>query len=408
MRNRETWNCNRLLTIHAIPEMLNPRVLFFLLAQTDSKEVAEKVEAELMAVFDYAWNQREDFYGRSRDILAKIVMGPPRAHGLMHYLGYGSRWNRLLYRKKGVDISIAVTKPAETWWEQFHNSSKMQSKVGDFLVTLKKLSYLMPYLLVQKSAKKSQFTNLDIPVERCGAALETGQQCSAFPVRGQKHCLMHKDVKKASKKASEKQPTSQANRIMQNLRPSQKDSRQPHRAGSTHLSLRMLVSCFPFLAAANMQPPKDQQETPKRRGSLSFNTWLQTSQTQRPKSKEWMAAMEEMHSGVAAIEGRPPASLIGGQLPDQLSGGKKSMSHNRALSACIESQNESCKSSGRQGICGLKLDDNTVCTATSQPNRRRCFTHQGLRSPKTALWSPEAEIWSPGNQSFSLQFSLQT
>lgn len=360
-----------------------------------------------MAVFDYAWNQREDFYGRSRDILAKIVMGPPRAHGLMHCLGYGSRWSRLLYTKKGVDISIAVTKPTETWWEQFHNSSKMQSKVSDLLVTLKEFPHLLQHRLARKSAKNSQFTNLDIPVERCGVPLETGQRCSAFPIRGQKHCLMHKDVKKTSKKAAKKHPTSQEDHVVQNLRTSQKESCPQHRAASAHLTL-MLVSCFPYLAAANMQQPQDQQETRKRRGSLSFNTWLQTSQMQRPASKEWMAATEEMHGGVAGTEGWPPASLIGGQLPDQLLGGKKSIGHNRVLSTCIESQNESCKSSGRQGICGLKLDDNTVCTATSQPNRRRCFTHQGLRSPKTAPWSPEAEIWSPGKQSFSLQFSLQT
>lgn len=84
-----------------------------LLLQTDSKVVAERVEAELLSVFDYAWNKGSNGCRRSRDILAKLFMGwpYPNKSRLCRNISSGRRW--LCFGTKRVGISIAVQKPRD-------------------------------------------------------------------------------------------------------------------------------------------------------------------------------------------------------------------------------------------------------------------------------------------------------
>ena len=90
-------------------------VYAFVVAQTDSKVVAERVEAELLSVFDYAWNKGSNGCRRSRDILAKLFMGwpyPNRSRLCSNYIPPGRRW-LCLGTKRVVGISIAVQKPRD-------------------------------------------------------------------------------------------------------------------------------------------------------------------------------------------------------------------------------------------------------------------------------------------------------
>lgn len=91
----------------------NHGVYKFLLPQTDSKVVAERVEAELLSVFDYAWNKGSNGCRRSRDILAKLFMGwpYPNKSRLCRNISSGRRW--LCFGTKRVGISIAVQKPRD-------------------------------------------------------------------------------------------------------------------------------------------------------------------------------------------------------------------------------------------------------------------------------------------------------
>lgn len=85
----------------------------FVCLQTDSKVVAERVEADLLSVFDYAWNKGSNGCRRSRDILAKLFMGwpYPNKSRLCINISSGRRW--LCFGTKRVGISIAVRKPRE-------------------------------------------------------------------------------------------------------------------------------------------------------------------------------------------------------------------------------------------------------------------------------------------------------
>jgi hypothetical protein len=83
--------------------------------QTDSKVVAEQVESELLAVFDYAWNKGNGNGNgsgkrRSRDILAKLFMAWPLKKTPLRNLVFSSKRFVWLFcgRRKAVGIKVAL------------------------------------------------------------------------------------------------------------------------------------------------------------------------------------------------------------------------------------------------------------------------------------------------------------
>lgn len=336
--------------------------------QTDSKLVAERIESQLLLVFDYAWN-RGNVRQRSPDILAKIVMGgaPGNRESSPCCFGNGSsrrRW--FFFRRKRPGIWIPARRPEGIYGHR-------TIRVGDGFMRLGG----------RKGAKTSEFTMLDIPVERCGAILDSGLPCSALPVKGRKRCLMHKNAKRRS----QRKPIRVAHTV-QSTPPQQSFSFQtrtlnfnPISTSTTAREARMFESCFPFLAPSRPKLPVSVAQESKRRGSISFSTWLRTSELRKSKGTEWLTAMDDMNGIGGGIGLRPRHST---------EGSKRSATYQSTLSTWTEAQNEVPAS--RRDICGLRLDDGTVCKVAPRPDRKRCFAHKGMRN--SGLRSP-IEIQSP-------------
>lgn len=242
--------------------------------QTRSKEVAEYVVSDLTEAFDYAWNRGANSHARSQDILAKIISNK-RGSYTSCCSRSSSRWIGFPFMRKVVGIKIAAFRPAEGKVRRLSGHSREGR--GLFML-LKKSPHLM--IIGGKSAKHREFTKINIPVDRCGVLLENGLVCNALPQKGRKRCLLHFDVKKPSRRKSS-QVASQDSRSgsLASISDSQKSLSLP----------RAPSSCFPIRI-----PKKPKQQEAKRRGSVSFSTWLSRSEILKAKSVEWLLAMEEI------------------------------------------------------------------------------------------------------------------
>ncbi|KAG0567145.1 hypothetical protein KC19_7G114300 [Ceratodon purpureus] len=263
-------------------------------ASTKSKDDAEYVVSELTDAFDYAWNRGGNSDVRSQDILQKIVLGKRGLHDSNCCSRNSSKW-RFLFRKKPVGIKIIAYKPPpepRMRRRPRRSSSDISRSRGLCIMLLRSRPHLTIVGGSSKSSKHSEFTKIDIPVDRCGVLLENGLVCNALPQKGRKRCHMHFDARKPPRRKTSQVASSQ-------------DSRSGSLAseGTTSIdSLRLGLglqgsmprtssSCFPFLAT---KKPKPQVEQPRKRGSVSFSTWLSRSELLKAKSLEWLLAMEEI------------------------------------------------------------------------------------------------------------------
>ncbi|KAG0575752.1 hypothetical protein KC19_5G027900 [Ceratodon purpureus] len=332
-------------------------------AATESKAAAEKAETELIEVFDYAWKRGGNFRQRSPDILAKIVQAGTLNSDDTSCFGDPSDRSYFFFKKTRVGITIPARKPPEDPTRapisRTSSSNRSEPPRGtDFF-----------HIFKNNPSKSSEFTKFDIPLDRCGILLENGRQCSALPVKGGKRCLLHKDIKKSTQKrparvASQLSPSHDSSGVKVSTTNLSKQAGEasPMR---THEPPTTSSSCFPYLqspAPSASTPGRSKSPEPtKRRGSLSFTSWLRTSELRLARSLEW--------AEMATPDG----------------GGKRSSStYSSILTTCEESLESPCRSPcrspSRREICGLRLDDGTVCPDPPRPDRKRCEAHKGLRN----------------------------
>lgn len=371
-------------SIHSSPSLAS-----FHEVQTDSKADAEKAEADLIEFFDYAWKRGGNFRQRSPDILSKIVMGGALGSNDSSFACFGDRSPRtwFFFQRAPAGIPITARKPAI---EQDSTASRtLDSRVGDLFTLFRSNPGAKP-------AKLSEFTKFDIPLDRCGAVLETGLPCNALPIKGGRRCHLHKNKQISQGKPSRVAHTNQSSpahdRSGLSANP-RSPSHLPEGAESPILpgpEPTPASSCFPYLITPALAAPSRSSPEPKRRGSLSFTSWLRTSEIRMAKSREW-AELNAMGSS------RNDA------------GPKRSSTYSSILTTCEELQHESpckspCKSPSRspcgspsrsrREICGLRLDDGTVCPEPPRPERKRCEAHKGLRNqaPRSPAMSPNNNV----------------
>jgi hypothetical protein len=84
-------------------------------ARTESKQMAEKVEAQLLHVFDYPWNTSLNGARRQSDILTKMdILQFQLERSLCFGRAVGMGWRKLEYFSSKVGISVPLRKPTET------------------------------------------------------------------------------------------------------------------------------------------------------------------------------------------------------------------------------------------------------------------------------------------------------
>ncbi len=258
-----------------------------------------------------------------------------------------STWLQPFRVNRRVGVSIAARKPTESrdppleaagssWSTSPCFSRRM--KAGDFWMLLKSRAHLLPGL-GSRTAKNCEFTKLDIPIERCGALLDTGLPCNALPVRGRKRCRMHKDLKSTKRRGSKQQQQQQGHatatitgqqirnyqlgswlhehsvgsRNTRSAKECLKGTSQHEAAAMSHNSRRsdvmepqsrsFTISCLPLflLRAAGMRKHECKtQDVIRSRVSLSFSTWLKTSRSGMMTGTEITAVADAATAAAAA------------------------------------------------------------------------------------------------------------
>ncbi|CAK9234855.1 unnamed protein product [Sphagnum troendelagicum] len=319
---------------------------------TENKAAAEKATAELLEVFDYAWNRGGNGPRRSREVIEKTLVARQSPAGLTRSLCHcfrtksRSTWLQPFRVNRRVGVSIAARKPTESrdppleaagssWSTSPCFSRRM--KAGDFWMLLKSRAHLLPGL-GSRTAKNCEFTKLDIPIERCGALLDTGLPCNALPVRGRKRCRMHKDLKSTRRRGSKQQQQqghatatitgqqirnyqlgswlhehSVGSRNTRSAKECLKGTSQHEAAAMSHNSRRsdvmepqsrsFTMSCLPLflLRAAGMRKHECKtQDVIRSRVSLSFSTWLKTSRSGMMTGTEITAVADAATAAAAA------------------------------------------------------------------------------------------------------------
>lgn len=236
--------------------------------QTDSKVVAEQVESELLAVFDYAWNKGINGTRRSRDILVKLFMAWPQKDTSFYNLIFSGKRTSWLFggRTTAVGIKVALRKPQDS--TTLKNSNKSMMTHFCFLMTLHPRAPVNVHSLGL----------------RCGVVTGRGLPCNAPPLRGRKRCLQHSEtnrIRGVTPGAVSPNPsvsTTKQSNVKLQLESVKAKSYLPRRflGRDCFLSTKRQPYCK---EADHVKEEKPVER--KRHNSLSFNTWVKGETNQR-------------------------------------------------------------------------------------------------------------------------------
>jgi hypothetical protein len=197
--------------------------------QMDNKQEAEKTEALLLRVFDYAWNKLQNGACRREEILHKLELQAANHRSLLSRVS--DMKQKIFGEKAGIKIKgsgSANTSPGiiksmlprvrtiVRFRPQVLNSEDNEGEMTD--IPWKKISDI-PYANRQAHRRRSEgykVKKIDVTKRRtvpiqdsnsvCGVVLEDGSSCLEHPVHGRKRCSLHKGKRvKGSPKSS---PTS--------------------------------------------------------------------------------------------------------------------------------------------------------------------------------------------------------
>ena len=277
-----------------------------MILQTDSKVVAEQVESELLAVFDYAWNKGSNGNRRSRDILAKLLMAWPTNDSFCNPNRFrGKKW--LFCGTNTVGIKVALRKPQDT------SSSKLNRNLCDLLT-------VPPPQLAVTVRTPMKVASLEL---RCGVITGKGVPCNAPPVKGRKRCLQHKGMRVRGVSAAGKPPLPATHEQTSDHINMGSMKRESVKVGGGSICLpNVFLGRQPFLssktssnhsttdyktdhseiALCKTQPKTECKGEPGERRrplSLSFNTWMkkETERIHDSLDPTWSGSTEnEFHS----------------------------------------------------------------------------------------------------------------
>lgn len=226
-------------------------------AHTDSKVMAEQVESELLAVFDYAWNKGSNGNRRSRDILAKLFMSWPTNDPFCKPVFSGKKF--LLCGTNAVGIKVALRKPQDT----SSNSNKSMINTNPCFCMQMQSPVPANVLTPGKTASMEL---------RCGVLTDKGISCDVAPVKGRKRCLHHKGMRVRGVPAAGHPPLVKYTIMDDSMG---RVKRESVKVGEGSVCLPIGLQSF-FSAKTRIDRNKVPEDEPGERRplSLSFNTWM--------------------------------------------------------------------------------------------------------------------------------------
>lgn len=206
--------------------------------QAESKEAAKKVEDDLLAVFDYAWNRGQNGYRRPHDVYSKLHHqddGEVSCFGALSFLAY-LKWvlsgrhrrgvvvavrnpNRVLKQPDLINASVLKVADAlqvdETWKKR--KEDKKDRGVGDGTPPQRQQRHRDDDDELRSGAnnkrEEARWQECDdgddkervrIKVQEakkppsspsCGYVLEDGSECVTPPPKGRRRCEEHKGMR---------------------------------------------------------------------------------------------------------------------------------------------------------------------------------------------------------------------
>ncbi|KAJ4959207.1 hypothetical protein NE237_026318 [Protea cynaroides] len=157
--------------------------IVFRWAPMENKKEAERTEALLLGVFDYAWNKGGNGARRPNDILVKLDRICSKTTPLPSIARKIQEWKRQHpFPQKQMGIKIKACQPAL----EAESITHSDEKPDNLLSWVFKLGRSQPKLLMQECSDDEDHSNI------CGVALGDGSVCVNKPVEGRKRCGPHK------------------------------------------------------------------------------------------------------------------------------------------------------------------------------------------------------------------------
>lgn len=344
----------------------------------DSKRKAVEIEAQLLTIYDYAWNKGGNGTRRRDDILSlldKLVFGQSFAFNIFDKF---FDWKPHIFGRKKVGIEIDGHRPSEDPDEKLQHSSNIWKP--KLLQPLFRRDKLMPHLASKsfsmdvarmnfeaasksfsmdenKGIKNSMLEeHVDYNSRVCGVQLEDGSICLVSPVVGRKRCMIHKG--------------SRLNRKTKSV-------------GKHKLLKEEFVMDRSFVSDVTDLSVKGGNE-------MNFNRmdFLDESKKLMATEGDSPVCGRSISECISGNERKVMAKSLGTNIGSdlQLDSEKWSLTEMGLCVCGVRQTNESnCRNDTTEtlrvdhSICGVSLSSGSVCQNRPIRGRKRCSEHKGMR-----------------------------
>ena len=385
----------------------------------DNKQEAEKTEALLLRVFDYAWNKLQNGACRREEILHKLEM---RAANHRSLLSRVSDMKQKIFGEK-AGIKIKGSRSANTspgiiksmlprvrtivrFRPQVLNSEDSECEMTD--IPWKKISDI-PCANRQAHRRGSEgykVKKIDVTKRRtvpiqdsnsvCGVVLVDGSSCLEHPVHGRKRCSLHKGKRvKGNPKGS---PTSYPCQVEIAItefvpRPTEDlDSSVPKQESEIlpkNMSIRTLKE--PLRESNSLESENvNTGEAPTEDGAREISKDAcaleekashaeSESQEEQPSGRMWFDLLKSQRKSASAH----PSRGSGSQITAMTDNRPCKMVSIAGMERCAEDSGIEAtgasfsRSSGWPCTCGARTSDGSPCMNRPVEGRKRCALHKG-------------------------------
>lgn len=397
----------------------------------DNKQEAERTEAQLLRVFDYAWNKLQNGPCRREEILLKLEQGAAsHRSSLLSRVRYmrqdifGVKAGIKIKGSGPVNTSPGIMKsmlPRVSTFVGFRpRLVNSDDSVGEAIdIPWKKISGI-PCGNRQAHRRRSEgnkVKKIDVAKRRtvliqdsnsfCGVVLEDGSSCLEQPVEGRKRCSLHKGrrVKGSPKSSSTSYPCQVEIPVIESI---PRLTEYLHNSDLTQeseiLTKNISITVEGSLRQGNSVKAEkvNSREAPTENGT--HNTVRDAciceekashsepeSQEPQPSGRMWFELLKAQKKSASAHPSRGPESQtrrdhvapVCGAMADIGSskmvpnGGRKICKEDSGLEVAGASLS---RSSGWQCICGARTPDGSPCMNQPVEGRKRCALHKGQRA----------------------------
>ncbi|KAL6657684.1 hypothetical protein ACP70R_005464 [Stipagrostis hirtigluma subsp. patula] len=387
----------------------------FRCALMDNKQEAEKTEAQLLRVFDYAWNKLQNGSCRREEILLKLEQGAlcyrSSLFSKVRYMKqkiFGQKPGIKIKRSGSADTSSDIMEsmlPRVRTFVGFRPQIVKADHGGGEAIDIrwKKTSEgnTCGNRQAHRRSEGYKVKKIDVAKRRtvpiqdsnsvCGVVLEDGSSCLEHPVQGRKRCSLHKGrrVKDSPKSYSSNSPC----QITENLNNS--DQAQQSQLLSKNLVIEdgtRETDISPRLNDIVHSEEKFQSSTGGQLCGEETSHAESESQDEQPSGRMWFEMIKAQKKSTRTVSMIGPGCQT--RVADDVATICEAVSDNGYFKIAPTAGRKICekhsgvkvtdasvsRSSGWPCICGARTSDGSACMNQPVEGRKRCALHKGQRA----------------------------